>query len=62
MTRRKIGDVTFEEIIREAFEAGFRALDGNPVRSEPRSRKREPAARDPRPETDDLGELATTLP
>jgi hypothetical protein len=62
MARKKVGDITFEEIIRDAFEAGFRSLGGDPVRPEPRSRKPEPPATETRREVDDLGEFATTLP
>jgi len=61
MARKVLGDITFEEIIRDAFEAGFRSLKGDPVRPESRSRKPDAAAAENHLEADDLGELATTL-
>jgi hypothetical protein len=61
MASKRFGDITFEEIIRDAFEAGFRSLEGNPVRPGSRSRKPEPVAAETQLEDDDLGELATTL-
>jgi hypothetical protein len=41
MASRRFAKITFDEIIRDAFDAGFRSLSGDPIRPEPRSRKRE---------------------
>ncbi len=62
MARKSFKDVTFEKIIRNAFEAGFRSLSGDPARPETPSRKREPTPAETHRQTEDLGDLATTLP